>query len=47
MRLDTLPSMGAALALYRAFGFQASAAYLERHAEGALCFELALTTEPA
>jgi GNAT superfamily N-acetyltransferase len=42
VRLDTLPSMTAALALYGAFGFRPAPAYLDRHAPGALCFELVL-----
>jgi GNAT superfamily N-acetyltransferase len=40
MRLDTLPSMSAALALYQAFGFRPTAPYLDKHADEALCFEV-------
>jgi ribosomal protein S18 acetylase RimI-like enzyme len=39
LRLDTLPSMAAAQALYRSFGFELAAAYLSDHAAGALCLE--------
>jgi GNAT superfamily N-acetyltransferase len=40
--LDSLPTMTAALAVYQSFGFRPAAPYLERHAEGAMCFELPL-----
>jgi len=41
--LDTLPKLGAAIALYRDLGFRESAPYLERPTPGALCFELSLS----
>lgn len=40
--LDSLPAMGAAIALYRAIGFREIAPYLPRPTPGALCFELRL-----
>jgi putative acetyltransferase len=43
MRLDTLPSMSAALALYQGFGFRPAPSYLDKHPDGALCFELGLS----
>jgi GNAT superfamily N-acetyltransferase len=40
--LDTLPTMTAAQALYRTFGFQPAERYLPVHVEGAVCLALAL-----
>ena len=40
--LDSLPSMCAALALYRALGFRGIAPYLAEPTPGASCFELEL-----
>lgn len=42
MRLETVPSMMAATALYRALGFRAIAPYGADPVAGATCFELAL-----
>ncbi len=42
MRLDTLPSMRAAIPLYRSLGFSEIGAYRENPVEGALFFELTL-----
>jgi GNAT superfamily N-acetyltransferase len=43
MRLDTLPSMGAALALYEAMGFVATDPYVHNPIEGARYLELDLS----
>ena len=42
MRLDTIPSMGAAIELYRALGFRPIPAYTHNPVAGALFFEKAL-----
>lgn len=42
MRLDTLPAMHSAIALYRSMGFTEITAYTENPCEGALFMELAL-----
>jgi putative acetyltransferase len=42
MRLDTLPSMKAAIALYQSLSFQPAASYRHNPIEGAIFMELAL-----
>ncbi len=45
MRLDTLPSMKAAIGMYRELGFQPIAPYYWNPVEGALFFELKLSED--
>ena len=45
MRLDTLPSMKAAIGMYRELGFQPIAPYYRNPVEGALFFELKLSED--
>lgn len=45
MRLDTLPSMRSAIAMYRSFGFREIAPYVYNPVEGALFMEKALLSE--
>ena len=46
MRLDTVPSMHEAIALYKSFGFKQIPKYRENPIVGALFFELQLSPEP-
>ena len=44
MKLDTVPSMTRAIGLYRSLGFKETGGYRYNPIEGALYFELNLTT---
>jgi ribosomal protein S18 acetylase RimI-like enzyme len=43
MKLDTLPSMGSAVALYRSFGFRDTAPYVYNPVPGAMFMEMGLS----
>ncbi len=43
VRLDTLPKLREAIAMYRGMGFRESAPYLDAPTPGAICFELSLS----
>jgi putative acetyltransferase len=40
VRLDTMPSMAAAVRLYESMGFRRTGPYAASHPDGALCYEL-------
>ncbi len=42
VRLDTMPSMGAAIRMYESLGFRRIEAYSDSHPAGALCYELTM-----